>query len=74
MAADFSNFSVSAKIYEFPPRGRFAGLSKQRDQSVPLSPEQPLSLEQQLQPHFKIASGAGWYHDEAIAAEQRRKD
>ena len=57
--------AVSAKIYSFPPRGRFA-VSSDHDPS-------PLGTDALLQPNVKIASGSGWYHEEAIAAEQRRK-
>jgi hypothetical protein len=54
--------SGSAQIFAFPPRGRFA---------VP--GEAPVPANPQMLPAVKIASGSGWYHDEAIQAEQRRK-
>jgi hypothetical protein len=56
----------SAKIYTFPPRGRFAvgGLGE----------ESELAANVQLPRGVKIASGGGWYHDEAIQAEQGRKN
>ena len=45
----------SARIYEFPLRGRFAV----RDES-----QRRANLE--AQPLVKVASGSGWYHDAAI--------
>jgi Protein of unknown function (DUF2735) len=54
--------SASAQILAFPPRGRFAVTAP-----TPASPDAA-----QLLPTAKIASGSGWYHDEAIQAEQRR--
>jgi hypothetical protein len=63
-----TNHPGSAQIYTFPPRGRFLARS---------TPEtaQPLTSWQQ-QP--AVASGSGWYHDEAIAqareTESRRKN
>jgi hypothetical protein len=63
-----TNYSGSAMIYTFPPRGRFAaghGLAeRQPAQSAPLPPG------------AKLVSGSGWYHDEAIeqAREQGRKN
>jgi hypothetical protein len=57
--------SGSAKIYAFPPRGRFA-LRVQGDGQAPTV---------QLPYGVKLVSGAsGWYHDEAIrsAAEAER--
>jgi hypothetical protein len=56
----------SAKIYTFPARGRFA-VSSQPEASE-------LAADIQLPAGAKIASGAAWYHDEAIQAEQRRKN
>ncbi|MFZ0723105.1 MAG: DUF2735 domain-containing protein [Xanthobacteraceae bacterium] len=57
--------SGSAKIYAFPPRGRYA-LRVQGDDPAP---------KVQLPYGVKLVSGAsGWYHDEAIrsAAETDR--
>jgi hypothetical protein len=51
----------SAKIYQFPLRGRFAGRG---------SVEQPMSAASYSSPSF----GSGWYHDEAIREERARKD
>jgi hypothetical protein len=47
----------SARIYEFPPRGRFA--LNGRDESQ-------LRTNLEAQPLVKVASGSGWYHDAAI--------
>ena len=56
--------SGSAKIYTFPPRGRFAA-SGQRQDVAPVA-NAPLTA-------VKIVSGSGWYHEDAIQTEQRRK-
>jgi len=53
-----SNISGSAKIYTFPPRGRFA-LRSEADDVVP-------TANVQLPCGVKLVSGSGWYHDEAI--------
>jgi hypothetical protein len=58
------NYSGSAKIYAFPARGRFA-LAGQPEGAV-------LAANLQLPRGAKLASGSGWYHDEAIQAERRR--
>jgi hypothetical protein len=60
-----TNFSQSAKIYTFPARGRFA-VPSQHDAAAPAKTAQ-------CQESLKIASESGWYHEEAIQAEQRRK-
>ncbi len=60
-----TTISGSAKIYAFPPRGRFA-LRVQGDEPAP---------KVQLPYGVKLVSGgSGWYHDEAIqsAAETER--
>ena len=60
-----TTISGSAKIYAFPPRGRFA-LRVQGDGPAPTV---------QLPYGVKLVSGSGgWYHDEAIrsAAETER--
>jgi hypothetical protein len=54
--------SSSAQILAFPPRGRFAAAGRE---STP-------SANTQMFPAVKIASDGGWYHDEAILADQRR--
>ena len=57
---------TSAKIYEFPARGRFAQVER-CDNAMPatsfVSPRVP-----------KVAASGAWYHDEAIEAEQTRKN
>jgi Protein of unknown function (DUF2735) len=50
-----TNFSGSAKIYTFPPRGRFAENSQHGDAR---DLQRPLAE--------KLALGGAWYHDEAI--------
>jgi hypothetical protein len=53
-----NTISGSAKIYTFPPRGRFAV----RDQHQDFAP----STNTQLPRAVKLVSGSGWYHDAAI--------
>jgi hypothetical protein len=53
-----SDFSGSATIYTFPPRGRFA----LRDQSQNFTS----AANVQLPRGVKLVSGSGWYHDAAI--------
>jgi Protein of unknown function (DUF2735) len=55
------NISGSARIYEFPLRGRFA--QSARD-------EQRTNLEAQAA--MSAAVSSGWYHDAAIAEEAER--
>ncbi|HEU0084823.1 MAG TPA: DUF2735 domain-containing protein [Bradyrhizobium sp.] len=52
----------SARIYEFPLRGRFA--QGVRDES------QRTNLEAQAA--VRAVAGSGWYHDAAIAEEAER--
>jgi hypothetical protein len=62
MTTNFSgspNVSGSAKIYAFPPRGRFA------------ISESNLAAEVQLPRGMKVTFGSGWYHDEAIQESER---
>jgi len=65
-----NNISGSAKIYTFPPRGRFA--LRIGDAGAVVSPQLPRGV--------KFVPGSGWYHDEAIQeaakgkAEQGRKN
>jgi uncharacterized protein DUF2735 len=61
-----TNFSGSAKIYTFPARGRFA-VSAQRDEFKSVA-------NVQLPQGVEFASGGAWYHEEAIQAEQGRKN
>jgi hypothetical protein len=59
-----TNFSGSAKIYAFPPRGRFAEDTQHVD-----------ARGGQLPPGAKLAVGGAWYHDEAIRdAEKTERD
>ncbi|MDR3420711.1 MAG: DUF2735 domain-containing protein [Xanthobacteraceae bacterium] len=75
MTTNFSGapeVSGSARIYQFPPRGRFAaGQGSQGDASAP-------AANVQLPRGIRIASGSGWYHDaaiqEAIKAERAGKN
>ncbi len=62
---DAAQASRSATIYTFPLRGRFAA-TNQREAFEPAATAR-------VQPGVKIASASGWYHDEAIQAEQRRR-
>jgi hypothetical protein len=66
-----TQFSGSAKIYAFPPRGRFA-LRIHDEHAVPganLKLPRGVTL---------VTGGSGWYHDEAIQdaleAERTRKN
>jgi hypothetical protein len=56
--------TMSAKIYTFPPRGRFA---LRIDDTAP-------AANAQLPRGVKLVSGSGWYHDAAIQAENTRKN
>jgi hypothetical protein len=59
-----SDFTGSAKIYTFPARGRFA-VSKQPGEITSAS-------NIQLPRGAQFGSTNGWYHEEAIRAEDRR--
>jgi Protein of unknown function (DUF2735) len=56
--------TASAKIYTFPPRGRFA---LRIDDTA-------ANANVQLPSGTKLVSGSGWYHDAAIEAETARKN
>jgi hypothetical protein len=58
--------TTSATIYTFPPRGRFA---LRIDDTAPAA-----NANVQLPHGAKLVSGSGWYHDEAIQAENTRKN
>jgi len=64
-----TNFSAtppaSAKIYAFPPRGRFA---------LRIDDTAPAAANVQFPRGAKLVPGSGWYHDEAIQAENARKN
>jgi len=53
--------SISAQIYEFPRRGRFAQSACDERRTV---------LEAQAA--LRAAAGSGWYHDAAIAEEAEK--
>ena len=59
-----SHDRVSAKIYEFPARGRFALAGQCDDNSA--ANHLPLRV-------TKVAYGSGWYHEEAIADAERTR-
>lgn len=52
----------SATIYEFPLRGRFAAVSREREEA-----EQAAKLP-------RVVFGSSWYHDAAIEAERARNN
>jgi hypothetical protein len=57
---------ASARLFVFPPRGRFAvGQAVSQTQLSQANTEATSAV--------KIASASGWYHDDAILAEQRLK-
>jgi hypothetical protein len=53
---------ASAKIFQFPPRGRFA-VADQGDEKPAMGPAASRVA--------KVAVGGAWYHDEAIAEAGR---
>jgi len=55
----------SAKIYTFPPRGRFAVRVWDVDAARAANVELPHGAR-------LVASTNGWYHDDAIRAEEHR--
>jgi len=56
----------SAKIYQFPARGRFAAAGR-HDETKPAALFAPQAV--------NAAVGAGWYHDQAIQdADRTRKN
>jgi hypothetical protein len=56
--------TASAKIYTFPPRGRFA--LRIDDTAANANVQLPRGV--------TLVPGSGWYHDEAIQAENARKN
>jgi hypothetical protein len=62
------DFSGSATIYTFPPRGRFALRAQDENPAANV----------QLPRGARLGTGGGWYHEEAIQdafkAEQSRKN
>jgi hypothetical protein len=57
---------ISATIYTFPPRGRFALADASEGFDPAANPPMPRGV--------KIASSGAWYHDEAIKAERTGKN
>src|SRR5664279_1329971 len=58
--------SGSAKIYQFPVRGRFIAGALREDSKSALVPA--------LSPRIaRTASGSGWYHEEAILEAERTR-
>jgi hypothetical protein len=57
-----SHYQGSARIYDFPPRGRFAVGASQDSDAVKTAPRAPA-----------VTFGC-WYHEEAIEAERTRKN
>jgi uncharacterized protein DUF2735 len=55
----------SAKIYQFPARGRFAANNQREATELATTAELPCDV--------NIVVGSAWYHDEAIQAERERK-
>jgi hypothetical protein len=59
--------SGSAKIYQFPARGRFiAGSLREDAESTPVPALSPRVA--------RAVSGSGWYHDEAILEAEWTRD
>ena len=52
----------SAKIYQFPVRGRFAA-NRREEMNAPLASQQVV----------KVAVGSGWYHDAAIQEDENAR-
>jgi len=57
--------TASARIYQFPARGRFAP-SGQREATEH-------SATATLPRDVKVVASSGWYHDEAIQAAERER-
>ena len=53
---------VSAQIFQFPARGRFATATNPDEKSI---------VGMTVPRNAKIAMGAGWYHDQAILDAER---
>ena len=56
---------VSAQIFQFPARGRFATAGNRDETSVA-----DLTAPRVAKIAPKIAMGSGWYHDQAIQDER----
>jgi hypothetical protein len=58
-------YQRTAKIYEFPVRGRFKGVVRlDESMSTPNLASAPLA---------EVVSGGSWYHEEAVQEERARK-
>ena len=55
---------VSAQIFQFPARGRFAAAANHDDNSAAAT----------TAPRARIAMGSGWYHDQAIQDAERDRE
>lgn len=60
-----TQISGSAKIYTFPPRGRFALRMTADEHTAAVNLHLPRGVE-------LTSGGSGWYHDEAIAKTHDR--
>jgi hypothetical protein len=62
-----TNFHAgSAKIYEFPARGRFAAGGRPDENRTPTRFTSPHVAD--------VVFGSSWYHEEAIQEERGRQD
>ena len=55
----------TAKIYEFPVRGRFKGVVR---------PNESMSTPNLASPRAEVVFGGSWYHEEAVQEERARKE
>jgi hypothetical protein len=56
---------ASAKIFQFPPRGRFAAADQSDEKPVISTAASHVA---------KVAVGGAWYHDEAIRESESTSD
>jgi hypothetical protein len=59
-----AHYQGSARIYDFPPRGRFAVNAAQHDAEAAAN----------AAPRAPAIAFGSWYHEEAIEAERTRKN
>lgn len=59
-----AHYQGSAKIYDFPPRGRFAVSASHPDSEAAA----------QTAPRAPAVAFGSWYHEAAIEAERTRKN
>jgi hypothetical protein len=62
MTTNAGTLTGSAKIYAFPPRGRYAIDAQRGDLNI---------AHTQLPPGAKLAVGSAWYHDQAIESTRK---